>query len=107
MGEELVQEKSKSAKLSEELDSAKAEREISKCEEQLDGVITACMTATEHLDQATIVATDAELAVSSLVRRLQLLEEETQRVNERLDEVVSKLTVVEASGEENERARKI
>jgi len=121
--EELVAEKATSVEIFETLTAgqeaaetrcsktetgiAKSTREISKFEEQLDDVTTSTATAMEHLEKATTIADDAELEVSALVRRLQLLEEETQRVNEKLDEVVSKLTVVEAAGEENERARKI
>merc|ERR1712025_527640 len=52
-------------------------------------------------------ASDYELEVGSLVRRLQLLEEENIRVNERLNEVVAKLSVVEKEGEDHERQRKI
>jgi len=121
--EELVAEKAASVEVFENLTAgtleaetrcsntesgiAKSTREISKFEEQLDMVTTSTATAMDHLEKATTIADDAELEVSALVRRVQLLEEETQRVNEKLDEVVSKLTVVEAAGEENERARKI
>lgn len=38
---------------------------------------------------------------------MQLLEEEMQRVTERLDETVSKLTVAEKAAEESERGRKV
>merc|ERR1712158_325250 len=55
---------------------------------------------------AAKTANDAELEVSALVRRVQLLEEENNKVNERLEEVVTKLTTVEKDGEDNERQRK-
>merc|ERR1711997_1072813 len=48
-----------------------------------------------------------ELQVNALTRKLQLIEEETKRVNDRLAEVLDKLGEVEKNGEENERKRKV
>lgn len=83
------------------------EKEIARLEMELDDVITATTSAHEKLEIASKTASDAELEVSALVRRLQLLEEETTRVTERLTEVVDKLAIVEKAGEEHERTRKI
>merc|ERR1712150_137268 len=74
---------------------------------ELDDVITATASAHDKLEIASKTATDAELEVCALVRRVQLLEEETTRVTERLTEVVDKLALVEKTGEEHERSRKI
>ena len=49
----------------------------------------------------------SELEVNAQTRRMQLLEEEMQRVSERLDETVSKLAVAEKAAEESERGRKV
>ena len=49
----------------------------------------------------------SELEVNAQTRRMQLLEEEMQRVSERLDETVSKLDVAEKAAEESERGRKV
>merc|ERR1712226_1306734 len=75
------------------------ERDIAKLEMELDDVITATASANEKLEVASKTASDAELEVSALVRRVQLLEEETKRVTERLAEVVDKLGSVEKSAE--------
>ena len=50
------------------------------------------MNAHEKLEVAEKTASDRELEVSALARRIQLLEEETRIVTERLAEVVEKLT---------------
>jgi len=83
------------------------EKEIARLEMELDDVITATASAHDKLEIASKTATDAELEVCALVRRVQLLEEETTRVTERLTEVVDKLALVEKTGEEHERSRKI
>ena len=69
--------------------------------------MTATADAHEKLEDATKIASDAELEVSALLRRLQLLDEETARVTERLDEVLEKLPAVEKNLEDNERIRKV
>merc|ERR1711981_228713 len=99
------QEKQKSDKFQNSI--AGVIREQAKLDDQYDTVTTEIEKDMERLDIASKTATDSELEVSALVRRLQLLEEETARVNERLQETVSKLTTVEKSAEENERHRKI
>merc|ERR1711939_784851 len=86
---------------------SETERKISQIEEEFDDVTTKHHNALEKLEIATKESSDFELEVSALVRRVQLLEGETARVNERLDEVCSKLTTVEKSAEDNERQRKI
>ena len=45
--------------------------------------------------------------MNAQTRRMQLLEEEMQRVTERLDETVAKLEVAEKAAEESERGRKV
>lgn len=83
------------------------ERTISNLEGDLDTTITNTVAAHEKLEIANKTASDAELEVSALVRRIQLLEEETKRINERLNEVLEKLPLVEKSLEDNERTRKV
>jgi len=121
--ESLVKEKEEQTANAEKLEAEKAalqesvvtgdkkigetERAISQIEEQFDTITTNHHNACEKLEIANKEAGDSELEVSALVRRVQLLEEETVRVNERLDEVCSKLTTVEKAAEDNERQRKI
>lgn len=83
------------------------ERLINTLEGELDDSITATDVCHDKLDEASKIASDAELEVSALVRRIQLLEEETSRVNDRLAEIMEKLPNVEKSLEDNERQRKI
>merc|ERR1712157_605696 len=83
------------------------EREISNTEANLDDTMTATVNAHEKLEVAEKTASDRELEVSALARRIQLLEEETRIVTERLAEVVEKLPAVEKNLEENERQRKV
>ena len=45
--------------------------------------------------------------MNAQTRRMQLIEEEMQRVTERLDETVAKLEVAEKAAEESERGRKV
>jgi len=120
--EALVKEKEASTKAAEDFESDKAQldakaadydkqineinRKIAHLEDELDTTITATAVANENLEVAAKTANDAELEVSALVRRVQLLEEENNKVNERLEEVVTKLTTVEKDGEDNERQRK-
>jgi len=87
--------------------STENERMISNLESELDTCLTATADAHEKLEDATKVASDAELEVSALLRRLQLLDDETARVTERLDEVLEKLPAVEKNLEDNERIRKV
>jgi len=87
--------------------STENERLISNLEGELDTCLTATADAHEKLEEATKVASDAELEVSALLRRLQLLDDETARVTERLDEVLEKLPSVEKNLEDNERIRKV
>merc|ERR1712226_396734 len=121
--EQLVKEKEEAAKVAEGLEeqgkalgeaanahekkTSELERDISSLEGSLDDTMTATMTAHDKLDVASKTASDAELEVSALVRRIQLLDEETARVNERLTEVLEKLPAVEKCLEENERQRKV
>merc|ERR1712024_143014 len=121
--ESLVKEKEESTQKAEALEadindlkqkaqdherkSTENERMISNLESELDTCLTATADAHEKLEDATKVASDAELEVSALLRRLQLLDDETARVTERLDEVLEKLPAVEKNLEDNERIRKV
>jgi len=121
--EELVKQKEDATKLAEELEGAsaefktqgtatsstidKTEKGINELEMNLDDTMTATIAATEKLEETDKVATDSELQVNALTRKLQLIEEETKRVNDRLVEVLDKLGEVESNGEENERKRKV
>jgi len=121
--EELVKQKDEATKLAESLEGAikensdkcsendkkisDNERQISNLEASLDDQMTQTVSAHEKLEEADKTAADAELQVSALVRRIQLLEEESKRVNERLTECMDKLPQIEKNLEENERARKV
>lgn len=121
--EELVKQKEDATKLAEELEGEsssfkesgsstsqtidKTEKGINELEMALDDTLTATISATEKLEETDKVATDSELQVNALTRKLQLIEEETKRVNDRLAEVLEKLGDVEKNGEENERKRKV
>lgn len=85
----------------------KNERDINKDEGLLDDTITATQEALEKLDVQDKLTTDAEQNLAGLVRKIQLLEEESARVNERLRDVLTRLEQVEVEYEDNERARKI
>jgi len=82
-------------------------REQAKLDGEYDTVMTNIEQDMERLEIANNTATDSELQASALVRQVQLQEEEAARVDERLQEVVSRLTIVEKSAEDNERQRKI
>jgi len=121
--ESLVREKQESTEKAEGLEADKkrldeecanfdkrindVNKEIAALEDELDRTVTQTADGSEKLEAASKTASDFELEVSALVRRVQLLEEETVRVNERLNEVVSKLSTVEKEGEDHERQRKI
>lgn len=121
--ESLVKEKDDSISTSEALENdvkdfvnkakeydkniSEKEKMISNLEIQLDDTMTKTIQKNEKLEVASKTASDSELEVSALVRRVQLLDEETTRVNERLIEVLDKLKIVEKTAEDNERAVKI
>jgi len=83
------------------------EKEISKTENGFDDAMTATVNAHEKLEVANKTASDRELEVSALARQVQLLQETIKVTQERLDEVLEKLPVVEKNLEENERTRKV
>ena len=83
------------------------EKDISKAEDQLDKATTATRACLDKLEKVTTAATSYEDQVQALARKIQLIEEEAARVNERLGDTLSKLTTTEADYEENERARKV
>lgn len=86
---------------------SKTEKDISKAEDGLDRALTTTRTCLEQLEEEQSRAADAEQQVQALVRKIQLLDEESQRVNERLQDTLTKLTTTEAEYEENERTRKV
>jgi len=90
-----------------ERDIYQCEKDISKAEEGLDTALTKTKKFLEELDVQDGIASDAEQQVQALVRRIQLLEEESKRVTDRLGETLDKLTQTETEFEENERARKV
>ena len=65
------------------------------------------VNAHEKLEVADKTASDRELEVSALARQVQLLQETTKVTQDRLDEILEKLPVVEKNLEENERTRKV
>lgn len=83
------------------------EKDISRAEEGLDIALTKTKKCLEELDVQSGIASDAEQQVQALVRRIQLLEEESKRVTDRLAETLDKLTQTETEFESNERARKV
>lgn len=82
------------------------EKEIANAEDTLDRTLTDYIDAQEKLDAANATATCAELEVNALTRKITLIQEESQRVEERYKETIAKLSDYEASLEENERERK-
>jgi chromosome segregation ATPase len=114
-----------------EKDVSEIQRKIAKVEDDLDITISVTKDTAEKLELADKVsfrrehfliykiwrhrrdfylflqeAVDAELQAGALKRRLALLEEETMRNKERLQENIEKCKAIEASGQENEDARK-
>ena len=62
------------------------EKDISKAEDQLDKASTATRDCLEKLEKVTTTATSYEDQVQALARKIQLVEEEASRVNERLQD---------------------
>ena len=114
-----------------EKEVSEIQRKIAKVEDDLDITISVTKDTAEKLELADKVsfrrehfliykiwrhrrdfylffqeAVDAELQAGALKRRLALLEEETMRNKERLQENIEKCKAIEASGQENEDARK-
>merc|ERR1712130_1074725 len=83
------------------------QRKIAKIEDELDISTSTTKDTAEKLEHADKDVVDAELRAGALKRRLALLEEETARVKERLQENIEKCKVIESSGQENEEARKL
>merc|ERR1712127_1098361 len=82
-------------------------RQQSKLDLDFDVAVTASNAATEKSDEMKETLSDFELTLQELSRRKHLLENETQRVNERLIEVLDKLQTTESNLEENERIMKV
>merc|ERR1712050_111568 len=84
----------------------KLEKAIANTEDELDTTLTNYISATEQLETAQATATASELDVNALERKIKLVQEESQRVDERYKETIAKLSEYEKSLEENERERK-
>ena len=84
----------------------KIEREISVLEEGLDKAITGAAENEAAVQVASKIASDKQLEVSALERKLQLVIQENTRVNERLAEVLVKCSEEESRHEQEERQRK-
>lgn len=83
------------------------ERMLSKLEDELDETCTTAAQALDKLISAQKVASDAELEASALARKLQLVEEELERVNARYEEVHKKLQGCQMNVNEHDSGRKI
>jgi len=83
------------------------EKEIANAENELDNTLTEYINHQEKLEEATSIASTAELEVSALVRKVKLLEQEQQTVEERYKTTIAALSEFEKSFEDNERERKI
>lgn len=95
---ELVEQKR-----SHETDIATLKRQIGNFEEKLDSTNTKTVIDIEKFAKADRAAREAEAELSGLVRRVQLLEEETTHMNAKLSKVVGQLKTIESTVEENER----
>lgn len=84
----------------------KLEREISVLEEGLDTALTESAENEAKVQTASKIASDKQLEVSALERKLQLVIEENTRVNERLAETLVKCSEQESRHENEERQRK-
>jgi len=82
------------------------EKEIANHEDDLDKTLTEFIAAQERLDEAQKIASDAELDVNALTRKIKLLAEENERVEERYKETISKLSEFESTYSVNESERK-
>lgn len=103
--EQVLALKDKYAKFEKSI--ADEEKAVNKVEMELDDTLTASAEKNERLIEANKEAERAEQESAQVTRRKTLLEEEIQRVNERLIEVLDKLTVAESSLENNQRAAKV
>ena len=82
------------------------EKAIATCEDELDTTLTNYIAATEKLETAQATATSSELDVNALERKIRLIQEESQRVEERYKETIAKVSEYEKTFEDNERERK-
>jgi len=82
------------------------EKAIANLEDELDTTLTNYIAATEKLELAQATATSSELDVNALERKIRLIAEESQRVDERYKETIAKVSEFEKSLDENERERK-
>jgi len=90
-----------------ENDVRHAEKQLANAEDELDKTLTDYIDAQESLENAMTTASNAELEVNALIRKVKLIADENQKVDERYRETIAKLSEYEKSLEENERERKI
>jgi len=84
----------------------KVEKDIANAEDSLDKTLTDYIDAQDKLLAAEITASDSELDANALTRKIQLIEQDMVKVEDRYKETVSKLAEYEASFTENETERK-
>ena len=73
----------------------KVQRAIAKTEDQLDETISNHKSTQDRLEVVDKEVVDAELQVGALKRRIALLDEETSRNTQRLQENLEKITLIE------------
>jgi len=83
------------------------EKAIAHAEDDLDKTLTEYINHQEKLDNANDIASHAELEVNALNRKIKLLEQEQQSVEERYKTTIASLSEYEKAFEDNERERKI
>jgi chromosome segregation ATPase len=83
------------------------EKAIAHAEDDLDKTLTEYINHQEKLDNANDIASHAELEVNALNRKVKLLEQEQQSVEERYKVTIASLSEYEKAFEDNERERKI
>lgn len=106
--EQFESEKSTFEEKCKELEKSIAIRakEISRAEENLDDTLADLKHNDEKQQSVILTCNEAEQADAGLVRRLQLLQTELDKVNERLSETNRQLARQEADFGDSERARK-
>merc|ERR1712173_489886 len=83
------------------------EKGIANCEDELDTTLTNYISAQEKLESAQATATASELDVNALTRKIRLIQEESQRVDERYRETIAIEEKLELMVSELEEATRI
>merc|ERR1719259_786886 len=76
-------------------------------ENDLDQTQEALLGANNHLEEKDKALSNAEGEVAALTRRIQLLEEDLERSEERLNTATTKLAEASQAADESERMRKV